>query len=89
MLDTATVTLSYSEFESLIRKAKATEHSEKTILELEKELEDKPERKALDDISDILIKAINSKTLKEKQVCIKESLEIYCKTFDMSMDELF
>ncbi|WP_368488343.1 hypothetical protein [Clostridium sp. BJN0013] len=89
MLDTATVTLSYSEFKNLAYKAKDTERSEKTILELEKELENRPERKALDDISDVLIKATNSKTMKEKQACIKESLEIYCKTFDTSMDELF
>jgi hypothetical protein len=89
MLDTATVTLSYNEFESLMREARVGKHSEETILELEKKLENKTERKALDDISDVLIKANNSKTLKEKQVCIKEALGIYCKTFDMSMDELF
>ncbi|WP_368490760.1 hypothetical protein [Clostridium sp. BJN0013] len=88
MLDTATVTLSYKEFKELVDKANRAEKQEKEILKLEEEIENRDERKALDSIVDILFKANDSKTAKEKQAYIRECLEIYCKTFDISLEEL-
>ncbi|MFL0197307.1 hypothetical protein ACJDU8_17330 [Clostridium sp. WILCCON 0269] len=88
MLDTATVTMSYKEFKELVDKANMAEKQDKKILKLEKELENRDERKALDSISDILLDANDSATAKGKQVYIRKCLEIYCNTFDIPIKEL-
>ncbi|APM37344.1 hypothetical protein [Clostridium kluyveri] len=88
MLDTATVTLSYKEFQELINKNNEAECYRQKVHALRKKLESRDERKALDSIVDILFKANDSKTAKEKQAYIRECLEIYCKTFDISIEEL-
>ncbi|UZQ49833.1 hypothetical protein [Clostridium kluyveri] len=88
MLDTATVTLPYIEFKELVDRANRAEKQEKEILKLEEEIENRDERKALDSIIDILFKANDSKTAKEKQAHIRECMEVYCNTFNISIEEL-
>lgn len=88
MLDTATVTLPYKEFKELVDRANRAEKQEKEILELEEKLENRDEIKVLDSINDTLLMANNSKTAKQKQAYIRECLEIYCKTFNISIEEL-
>ncbi|WP_373844381.1 hypothetical protein [Clostridium sp.] len=88
MLDTATVTLSYKEFKELVNKASRAEKQDKEILKLEEKLENRDERKALDSIVEVLFKANDSKTTKQKQAYIRECLEIYCNTFNIPIEEL-
>lgn len=88
MLESAKVTLDYKEFKELLDKADMSEMLDKENLRLEKELEDRNERKVLDEISDILIEASNCKTLKGKQTYIEKCIEAYCKTFNIPIKEL-
>ncbi|WP_123053125.1 hypothetical protein [Clostridium sp. JN-1] len=88
MLESAKVTLSYKELKELVDKADMSETLDKENLRLEKELEDKTERKAPDKVLDILVKASNCKTLKGKQTYIEKCIEIYCKFFNIPMKEL-
>ena len=78
----------YKEFKELVNKASRAEKQDKEILKLEEKLENRDERKALDSIVEVLFKANDSKTTKQKQAYIRECLEIYCNTFNIPIEEL-
>lgn len=89
MLESATVTLSYKELQALKEKADEAEEANKIILKLEEKIENTSERKALDEILELLLATTNSaKTVKKKQEYITKCIEIYCDTFGMSIAEL-
>ncbi|MBU3208541.1 hypothetical protein KPL28_02690 [Clostridium algidicarnis] len=88
MLESATVTLGYKEFKSLVDKSERLRRNEKLIEDFIKEREDKKAVKALDNILDLLIEASECKTSKDKQGFILNCIEIYSTTFDIPLEEL-
>lgn len=87
MLESATVTLKYSEFKELNDRIEELKKSEKMLDEFLQEREEKKEVKAMDKMIDLLADANDAKTLKKKQELIIKSIEVYCNTFDIPIEE--
>lgn len=87
MLESATVTLKYSDFKELTDQVEELKESEKMLDEFLQEKEEQKEVKAMDEIVDLLTDANEAKTLKKKQELIIKCIEVYCNTFDIPIEE--
>lgn len=87
MLESAKVTLDYNEFKTLVSVAEKVSKYEKDILILEESIEDSKERRCLDNIFEILIKAYETKD-KSKQELILKAIASYCTIFNIPLEEV-
>lgn len=92
MFKEATVTVSYAEFQKIVNEC---EEYKKRLNEINKiqdmtdeEFEANPLKKGLDKIFDLLEEASKFTIAKEKQYFIRKSMEEYCNTFEIPINEL-
>lgn len=92
MLEKATVTMPYSELESLISENKRLNDNISKVKEVGnmtiEEFESHPFKKGLDTIFDLLEKASKYSKANEKQYFIYKSMIEYCKIFEIPECEL-
>ncbi|WP_373205224.1 hypothetical protein [Clostridium tertium] len=88
MLGSATVTLSYKEFNEIVEeKEKLAELINKYKMSYD-EFEENKYVKALDKIEQYLCEAKECESIKEMREFIKLSIEEYCKAFNIPKEEL-
>lgn len=88
MLESATVTLSYKEFNEIVEeKEKLAELVNKYRMS-DEEFEENKYKNALDEIEQYLSKTKECKSMKEIREFIKLSIEEYCKAFNIPKEEL-